>query len=99
MKKTKQILLTKTQHKKIIDMILRVCELQYRKGFQQGYEAANRKELSEEKVATWRLNGYVQNFKKAESPFNKKIKFDPKERVKCERLGEELLFFMENCNQ
>jgi hypothetical protein len=58
----------KAEHKKIIKQIYRLCEKQYRKGFQQGFYACNEKKLTKEKVDKFRENGMIENYSKVVNP-------------------------------
>ena len=58
----------KSIQKKIIKQIYRLCEKQYRKGFQQGFYACNEKKLTKEQVDKFRLNGMVDNYSKVVNP-------------------------------
>lgn len=56
--------------KKIIKQIERLCEKQFRKGFQQGYYACENKELSKKQVDDFRFNGISENYSKVVQPHN-----------------------------
>ena len=49
---------------KIIKQIERLCEKQFRKGFQQGYHACKNNELTQEQVDKFRDNGITENYSK-----------------------------------
>jgi hypothetical protein len=50
--------------KKLISQIQRLCEKQYRKGFQQGFYASNEKQMTKEQVDEFREKGSAQDYKK-----------------------------------
>jgi len=54
--------------KKLIKQIERICEKQYRRGFQQGFYACENKELTKEQVNAFRFNGMVENYSKVVQP-------------------------------
>ena len=58
----------KSIQKKIINQIYRLCEKQYRKGFQQGFYACNEKKLTKEQVDKFRENGMIENYSKVVNP-------------------------------
>lgn len=70
--------------KKIIKQIERLCEKQYRKGFQQGYYACKNKELSEKQVNDFRYEGMSQNYSKMTHPHT------GRKQVALERLMNEI---------
>ena len=59
----------KSEQKKIIKQIYRLCEKQYRKGFQQGYYACNENSLTKEQVDKFRSKGMIENYSKVVNPF------------------------------
>lgn len=59
----------KAEQKKIIEQIYRLCEKQYRKGFQQGFYAHHENKLTKEKVDKFRENGMKENYSKVVNPF------------------------------
>ena len=61
--------MTKSQKNKLIKQIGRLCEKQYRKGFQQGYYARMDNRLTPKRVDYFRLKGAEQDYKKVVSPF------------------------------
>ena len=60
----------KSEQKKIIKQIERLCEKQFRKGFQQGYYACRNNELTKEQVDKFRSNGITENYSKVIQPHN-----------------------------
>ena len=46
----------------ILNNILRLAEMQYRKGFEAGYEAAKNNKFSIEIVKNWRFQGFKSGF-------------------------------------
>jgi len=60
----------KLTQKKIIKQIERLCEKQFRKGFQQGFYACENKELSKKQVDDFRFNGMSENYSKIIQPHN-----------------------------
>jgi len=54
--------------KKIIKQIQRLCEKQYRKGFQQGYYACDENNISKKQVDDFRNKGSIQNYSKVIDP-------------------------------
>jgi hypothetical protein len=61
-------LLTKSTQKKLARQIAMLAEKQYRKGFQQGYEACYYKELTIQQVDNFRHKGAVQDYRLVEDP-------------------------------
>jgi hypothetical protein len=61
------------EKQEIVKQIRMLCELQYRKGFQQGYDSAKEGLLSSEYVQKWRIKGGVENYKKIKSPISGSI--------------------------
>lgn len=57
--------------KKLISQIQRLCEKQYRKGFQQGFYASEKKQITANQVDKFRLTGSVQDYKKVVWPQTK----------------------------
>jgi len=62
--------MTKAEKKKLINQILRLCEKQYRKGFQQGFLAEKSTELTSEHVGKWRGEGMAEGYKKVIDPIS-----------------------------
>ena len=60
----------KSEQRKIIKQIERLCEKQFRKGFQQGYHACNDNELTPEQVDKFREKGITENYSKVIQPHN-----------------------------
>ena len=60
----------KSTQKKIIKQIERLCEKQFRKGFQQGFHACENKELSKKQVDDFRFKGMSENYSKVVQPHN-----------------------------
>jgi flagellar biosynthesis/type III secretory pathway protein FliH len=58
----------KSIQNKIVKQIERLCEKQYRKGFQHGYYAALEKTLSEEEVNVFRLKGMLDEYSNVVHP-------------------------------
>ena len=69
---------------KIIKQIERLCEKQFRKGFQQGYHACKNNELTQEQVDKFRDNGMTENYSKVIQPHN------GKKQVAIDRLLSEI---------
>ena len=60
----------KLTQKKIITQIERLCEKQFRKGFQQGYHTCKNNEMTQEEVDKFRENGMKENYSKVIQPHN-----------------------------
>jgi hypothetical protein len=56
--------------KKLYYQILRLCEKQYRKGFQQGFYACQNNQITAEQVNKWRADGAYQGYAKMIDPLN-----------------------------
>ena len=56
---------------KLIKQIERLCEKQYRKGFQQGFLASQNKLMTPKQVDNFRTNGAKEDYSKAVSPTTK----------------------------
>ena len=74
----------KLQQRKIIKQIKRLCEKQFRKGFQQGYHACKNNELTQEQVDKFRNKGITENYSKVVQPHS------GKKEVGIERLLSEI---------
>tara|TARA_R100000501_G_C2597328_1_gene95448 strand:- start:226 stop:507 length:282 start_codon:yes stop_codon:yes gene_type:complete len=75
---------------KIIKQIERICEKQYRKGFQQGFYACKNKELSEKQVDEFRSKGIADNYSKVIQPHTG-IKEIAKDRLLTEMAMPEMI--------
>lgn len=64
------------ENKKLIKQICRLCEKQYRKGFQQGFYACMYNKLTLEEVDKFRLDGCREDYKKVIDP-TKGTRYDP----------------------
>lgn len=60
--------MTKAEKNKIVKQILMICEKQYRKGFQQGFEACKENKITQNKVDSFRHKGAKQNYSKVVNP-------------------------------
>jgi hypothetical protein len=60
------------EKRKIIKQIERLCEKQFRKGFQQGYYACKDNHLTQEQVDVFRINGQVEKYDKVIHPHTNK---------------------------
>jgi len=54
--------MTNSEKKKIIKQIERLCEKQYRKGFQQGFYACDNSEMTKAQVDKFRCTGENQGY-------------------------------------
>jgi hypothetical protein len=80
------------EKEKIVKQIRMLCELQYRKGFQQGYDAAQRGLFTATEVQNWRFKGSDENYKKITPPCQKNcLGHDVLEH---ERVSNELKIFL-----
>ena len=52
----------------LVRQIRRLCEKQYRKGFQQGFEACRQKKVSAEEVAFWRTKAAMDDYRFCNDP-------------------------------
>jgi hypothetical protein len=84
----------KTTQKKLVAQIKRLCEKQYRKGFQQGAEFYAAGKITLEQVSDYRHKGSVDGYRKCIDPLTGKP--DYADRLKTEIMGdmEELDFFL-----
>lgn len=73
--------LTKAEKTELVKEICRICEKQYRKGYQQGFHYGNKGWVIEEQVTDFRLKGNIQNYSKVVYPPNFKTKDDPVSRI------------------
>lgn len=90
----------KEYQRKLVGQIKRLCEKQYRKGFQQGFETAINKEMSHSAVNKFRLNGSLEEYKNLEWPHNGR-KEDPSRRLLLECMMsdmEELVALLRDTN-
>jgi len=58
--------------KKLKKQIERLCEMQYRKGFQHGFIACIEHKLTLKKVNKFRSDGYEQGYQKSICPITKR---------------------------
>jgi hypothetical protein len=58
----------KSTQQKLIKQIERLCEKQFRKGFQQGFHACCNGELTVSQVNKFRYDGIIQNYLKVKQP-------------------------------
>lgn len=72
------------EKRKIIKQIERLCEKQFRKGFQQGYYACKNNELTQKQVDKFREKGSIENYSKVIHPH------DGRKEVAIERLLTEI---------
>lgn len=86
----------KSTQDKLIKQIERLCEKQFRKGFQQGFHACCNGELTVAQVNKFRHDGIVQNYSKVKQPHNGRIEI-AKQRLLTEMqmkdMNELELFF------
>jgi hypothetical protein len=75
--------------KKLIKQIGRLCEKQYRKGFQQGYFAKEDNNLTPKEVNDFRYKGVVQNYSKVICPVSGQ-KWTSVERLDCEMMMDDM---------
>lgn len=57
--------------RKLISQIQRLCEKQYRKGFEQGFYASEEKQMTKKQVDEFRQKGVIQDYKKLVWPQTK----------------------------
>lgn len=69
--------------KKLIAQILRICEKQYRKGFQHGYYERAGGIMKDYQVDNFRFHGEKQKYKKVINPLTGR-KEKPLDRIICE---------------
>ena len=69
---------------KLVKQICRLCEKQYRKGFQHGYFACNENILTEKEVDEFRRKGAREGYSKVEEPLHSNFKYDPVRRIRAE---------------
>tara|TARA_Y100000310_G_C20397669_1_gene675861 strand:+ start:178 stop:525 length:348 start_codon:yes stop_codon:yes gene_type:complete len=60
--------------KKLIKQIRRLCEKQYRKGFQHGYMACDKDLLSPQQASLFHIEGEEQGYKQMRNPFTNQIR-------------------------
>lgn len=70
-------------NKKLVKQIARLCEKQFRKGYQQGYGACKDNLITEKQVDKFRFDGIIQDYKKVVNPIFK-YKEDAIERLLTE---------------
>jgi len=58
-------------NKKLVKQIARLCEKQFRKGYQQGYGACKDNLITEKQVDKFRFDGSIQGYKKVINPVYK----------------------------
>lgn len=75
--------MNKSERKKLAKQILRLCEKQYRKGFQQGFHTCINKDMTKEQVDNFRFKGIDQDYKEVRWPHNG-LKENPYSRLLAE---------------
>lgn len=60
-------------NKELINQIQRLCEKQYRKGFQQGFYARLNGNLTQKQVDKFRLKGFTEDYSKVEDPISGRV--------------------------
>jgi hypothetical protein len=87
--------------KKLYSQILRLCEKQYRKGFQQGFYACQNNQITKEQVAKWRDNGARNGYMEMIDPLTHR-KIDAHSQLEAEswmgKTDEIRQFFYEQKN-
>ena len=73
----------KSVQKKIIKQIARLCEKQYRKGYQQGFGACKDNLITEKQVDKFRFDGMDEGYSRVINPLNG-MKEDAIERLLAE---------------
>jgi hypothetical protein len=73
--------LTKAEKKKLVKEICRICEKQYRKGYQHGFTDGKENLVTKEQVNNFRGKGIDQNYSKVVYPPDFKNKINPVRRV------------------
>jgi len=76
--------LTKAEKKALVQEICRICEKQYRKGYQHGFTHGADNLVSKDDVNNFRWKGSEQNYSKVVNPLNFKSKENPISRVTAE---------------
>lgn len=71
------------EKEKIIKQIERLCEKQYRKGFQQGFHTCKNNQLTTNQVDEFRLQGQMQLYSKIVNPHNGHVEI-AKDRLSME---------------
>ena len=59
--------------KKLIKQIRRLCEKQYRKGFEHGYDACDNDLMSPQQASFFRKEGEEEGYKQMRNPFTNQI--------------------------
>ena len=54
----------------LIEQIVRLCEKQFRKGYQHGFSDCKNNLISEEEVEDFRLKGSLENYKNVINPID-----------------------------
>lgn len=62
--------MNKSQRQKLAYQIARLCEKQYRKGFQQGFHTCINKQMTKEQVDEFRFKGMVMDYCEVRWPQN-----------------------------
>lgn len=75
--------------KKLISQIQRLCEKQYRKGFQQGFYASEEKQMTKNQIDQFRQKGIIQDYKKVVWPQTKQNEI-AKDRLLAEMLMKDM---------
>ena len=84
---------------KLTKQLERLCEKQYRKGFQQGFLASQQKLMTEKQVDIFRANGEKGFYSKVVSPTTKQklcAKNILLSEINMPKMDELKLFFYEN---
>ena len=80
----------KRTRNKLVKQICRLCEKQYRKGFQHGYFACKENILTENEANEFRWKGAIEEYRKVECPLHWNSKANPIDRVYAETAMEDM---------
>lgn len=73
----------KLEQEKLAKQISMLCEMQFRKGFQQGFYASENKRLTSKQVDKFRTDGAMEKYSKVKDPYSG-VKENSKDRLLAE---------------
>lgn len=76
--------MTNSERKVLVSEICRICEKQYRKGYQQGFDDAKKGLTTQKEVSDFRSKGSIENYAKVVFPPYFKQKANPIDIVSME---------------
>jgi hypothetical protein len=82
--RTKVFQMTSAEQKALVKEICRICEKQYRKGYQHGFLDSKKGVVTETQVTNFRGDGILENYSKVVYPPHFKRREKPMDRISVE---------------